>query len=209
MISLVIDTSSTHLLVSIMKDETLLTYKKIEDIQGLSTKLLATIDQCIQESAYTLSQIDTIFIVNGPGSFTGLRVGVTVAKMLAYTLGKKITPISSLEVMATTSFEGDFIVPYIDARRGHVYAGVYDQNLNIVKEDSYISVENLLDSLDPNKKVVFVGDKEVEGISNRIKPVENIGKIVMKHKEDKPVHAHAVNPNYLKLTEAEEKKQNA
>lgn len=207
MISLLFDTSSSHLLVSIVKEDVLLAYTKIEDIRGLSTRLLEEIDRCIQKSGISLSQIDTIFIVNGPGSFTGLRVGVTVAKVMAYTAHKKIIPISSLELMATTPFDGDYIVPYIDARRGYVYAGVYDKELNIIKEDSYISVENLLASLDASKKIIFVGNTEVDKISSFIKPHEDVKKIITKHIEDTSVSPHRVNPNYLKLTEAEEKRK--
>lgn len=206
MIDLLIDTSSTHLLVSIVKDDKVLAYTKIENIEGLSTKLLCEIDHCVQKSQISLSQIDTIFIVNGPGSFTGLRVGVTVAKMMAYTAHIKIIPISSLELMATTPFEGDYIVSYIDARRGYVYAGIYDKDLHCIQADGYITVENLFTSLDTSKKIVFVGNTDVEKLTPSIKPKENVCKMVRKHRNDVPMNPHAVNPNYLKLTEAEEKR---
>lgn len=204
MISLLIDTSSINLLVAIVKDGDILSFSKIEELRSISTELLVEIKTSLEKNHLAITDIDTIFIVNGPGSFTGLRVGVAVAKTIAYTLHKKIIPISSLELMATTSFEKEYIVPYVDARRGYVYAGIYDKNLKTILKDSYIKVDDLL-NFTKNKDVIFTGYSEVIGITSYIKPKENIIKIIEKYKDSCGMNPHELNPNYLKKTEAEEK----
>lgn len=208
MISLLLDTSSSHLLVSITRNEEVLALSKLEDCIGHSTKLMVEIDACLERTGISLCEIDTIFVVNGPGSFTGLRVGVTNAKILAYTLQKKIVPISSLELMATTTFEGDYIIPFIDARRGYVYAGIYDKELTPYLEDSYIKVEDLLKKVPRGASVSFVGYTAVDKIESRNIPMVNVLAMIDKHRFDVGVSPHQVNPNYLKKTEAEENRKN-
>lgn len=205
MISLLVDTSSINLLVSIIKEDKVLSFSKLNDLKSISIKLLEEIDISLKKCNLEIENIDTIFVVNGPGSFTGLRVGVTAMKTIAYCFQKKIIPISSLELMATTVFDADFIVPYIDARRECVYAGIYDKNLNSIMEDSYIKIEELLTKTN-NKNVVFTGYSKVTGIDTYIYPNEDVIKIIKKHQNDSGIPPHKLNPNYLKKTEAEEKK---
>lgn len=205
MISLLIDTSSVNLLVSIIKDREVLSFSKIEGLKSISVKIVEEIQNSLEKCKVGIEDIDTIFIVTGPGSFTGIRVGVTVAKTIAYTLETKIIPVSSLALMATTPFTEEYIVPYIDARRGYVYAGVYDKNVNAIVEDSYIKIEDLLAKIE-NKQVIFTGYSKVDKIDNYIKPKENIINIVTKYQDHPGIHPHKICPNYLKKTEAEEKK---
>ena len=88
------------------------------------------------------NQIDNIFIVNGPGSFTGTRIGVTVAKVMAWSLNIDIIPISSLEIMASYDSDKKYVCSFIDARRGFVFAGVYDKELNTYMEDKAEETED-------------------------------------------------------------------
>lgn len=145
--------------------------------------------------------IDNIFVTNGPGSFTGIRMGVTVAKTYAWALNIKIIPVSSLELMATTKVDKEYLVPIIDARRGYVYAGIYNEHLDIIMEDTYISIDELKKQL-KDKSYKFISYDEFD-LLDTVKPKINILKIIDKHKKDKIVNPHLVNPNYLKLTEAE------
>ena len=114
------------------------------------------------------------------------------------TLKKDIITVSSLELLATTPFNTKYIIPMIDARRGYVYAGVYDNNLNSVLEDQYIKYDDLKDYFDNSTIVSF------NELDNATKPIIDVVKVVEKHKNDKGVVSHLVNPNYLKKTEAEE-----
>ena len=140
---------------------------------------------------------DKIFVINGPGSFTGVRVGVTVAKTLAWSLKIDVIPISSLAFLATTPVNTKYVQPVIDARRGYVYTGTYESNLNIINNDTYM----LLSDIDMDD-ITIVSHDSIEGA---IKPRLDILKIINKYKNNEPINAHLLKPNYLKKTEAEEK----
>lgn len=200
MISLLIDTSTSNLTVSIINKQEVI-YKYQETIlSDMSSKLLPIIDNGLKELDLKLENIDKIFVVNGPGSFTGIRVGVTVAKTIAWALKKDIIPLSSLELIATTNTSKKYIVPMIDARRNNVFAGIYDNNLNCIKEDKLISRDELSNL---NDDYEFVSYDNITGV---IKPNIDVLKIINKHINDEGINPHNLNPNYLKLTEAEENK---
>lgn len=208
MISLFIDTSSFNLLVYLLKDDKVISSCKLEKIKSHSTIVLPEIKRRLDEANIKINDIDNVYVVNGPGSFTGLRIGVTIAKMIGYTLKKRVIPISSLELLATTSFDTDYIVPVIDARRGYVYASVYDKNLNNILKDQYISLNNLFSKLDDDRTYTFVSYDDMLNIENLIKPNEDVSKLINKHQNDSQINIHNINPNYLKRTEAEEKLKN-
>ena len=202
MISLLIDTSTSNLTVSIINsDEVIYNYQETI-LSDMSSKLLPIIDNGLKENNLKLENIDKIFVVNGPGSFTGIRVGVTVAKTIAWALKKDIIPLSSLELMATTTTSKKYIVPMIDARRNNVFAGIYDNNLNCIKEDKLISIEEISNL---NSDYEFVSYDNIK-LENVIKPNIDVLKIINKHINDEGINPHNLNPNYLKLTEAEENK---
>ena len=202
MISLLIDTTTSNITVSIIQEQNIL-YKYQENIlSDMSSKILPIIDNGLKESKLTLNDIDKIFVVNGPGSFTGIRVGVTVAKTIAWALKKKIIPLSSLELMATTNISKKYLVPMIDARRGNVFGGIYDTELNCIKEDKLINLNELIINL--NNEYEFISYDNIN--LDVIKPNIDVLKIINKHINDKGINPHNLNPNYLKLTEAEENK---
>lgn len=206
MISLFLDSCDKKIIVAILKDNQLI-YSKIEDNDNhLSERFLPMIKQALDEVNYTLNDVTRIYIVNGPGSFTGIRVGVTTAKVIAWGLNKEIIPISELEVLATTCTDKKYLVPYIDARREAVYAGMYDTNLNRIFDDTYISIEKLMNKIRRHSKqdeYLFVSFDEL--LDNTLIPDIDIEKLVSKHATDKGINPHDVVPNYLKKTEAEEK----
>lgn len=206
MISLFLDSCDKKIIVALLKDNKLI-YKKMEENDNhLSEKFLPMIKEAMDEVNYTLNDIARIYIVNGPGSFTGIRVGVTTAKVIAWGLKKEIVPISELEILASTTTDKKYLVPYIDARREAVYAGMYDTDLNPIFEDSYILIEKLMNKIRRHSKqneYVFVSYNEL--LENTLIPSIDIEKIVLKHSLDKGINPHEVVPNYLKRTEAEEK----
>ena len=192
---LFLDTSSFFVTVSIIDGDNVLYLYQDEINDDMSSKIMPIISEGFDKLAITIKDIDKIIVVNGPGSFTGVRIGVTIAKVLAWSLKKEIVTISSLEFMATTDAGTKYIVPIIDARRGNVFSGIYDKDLNIIKEDKLINLENLKKSIDSNYTIVSYE-------SNNVKV--DVLKIINKHKNDRSLNPHSVNPNYLKLTEAEE-----
>lgn len=203
MIMLLIDTTTSNITVSIVKDQKIL-YNYTENIiSDMSSKILPIINNGLNQLNLKLNDIDKIFVVNGPGSFTGIRVGVTVAKTIAWALKKDVIPLSSLELLATTRTSKKYLVPMIDARRGNVFAGIYDGELNCIKPDKLVNLKEFTNHLNDDYEFVSYDNLELNNIS---KPNLNVLKIINKHLNDESVEPHHLNPNYLKLTEAEENK---
>lgn len=188
---LVIDTCADKLIISIIENMEMIYYYDEKSDTTLSKKANSVLAQAFEEAGLTIQDIDKIFIVNGPGSFTGIRVGVTIAKTIGYCLNIPLIPISELELLATTNIKGNRM-PIIDARRGYVFGAVYDENLNMIVPEQHILLEELKKKVD-NYTII---DKNNEKI--------NLLAVIRKHEMDKPIDAHLLNPNYLKRTEAEE-----
>lgn len=202
MISLFLDSSDKKVIVALLSGGKLIDSIIEENDNHLSEKFLPMIERIIAKNQLQIDNIDAICVINGPGSFTGVRVGVTTAKVMAWGLKKRIIPISELALLATTLTNKKYIVPYIDARRNAVYAGIYDKNLNSVMADAYISIDNLMKKIDHIEDVEFVS--YYNNIEHTIEPNIDIEKIVQKHYNDEGINPHQVVPNYLKRTEAEE-----
>lgn len=201
MISLFLNTSIDFLSVAIVKDGVVLDsfYTKLNN--DLSKITLSVIDDMLSRLSISKRDIKRIVCVNGPGSFTGLRIGVTIAKVWAYSLNIDIVGVSSLYVLAT-GVEGDYIVPIIDARRGYVYAGIYDKDYNVVMEDCYISLEELSSRVSGLDSFVYVSSN---GFNDSIEYVPNIDKVFKYLDMDNVSDSFSFVPNYLKRVEAEEK----
>lgn len=202
MMSLFIDTSNFKLVVGVIDENsnTLVSYYNEILKSDLSSKALDVIKECIDNAGVLPEDINKIYVVVGPGSFTGVRIGVTIAKTYAWTLNKKVIPLSSLEVLASTKTLTKYNVSMIDARRNCVFAGIYDDNLNQIMEDTYISLEDLNNELP--SEFTFISDDDFESYTVENSNVDLI-KIVEKHKNDAGVNPHELVPTYLKITEAE------
>lgn len=129
-----------------------------------SERLLPMIDFLVQSIDLALKDIDLITVVNGPGSFTGIRIGVTTAKTLAQMLHKPLAAVNTLEVLAANiASEKDLICPVLDARKKEVYTACYkrDENGELLEllEPAALSVQKLLEFLkDRDEDIWFVGD---------------------------------------------------
>lgn len=204
---LYLDTSSSFLYAGIIKDERLLGQVDKELNRDLSTYALSEIRALFNNCRCEPSDIDKIIVVNGPGSFTGVRIGLTIAKTFAWGLKKDITAISSLEAMAVSSDNYDYCVPLIDARRGYVYAGIYDKNYNQVLKNQYIKLETLLTAVDNlPSKVIMVSNNDFNNKISIVTYKPDILKIVNTFKTRPSINPHSIDADYLKLTEAEENK---
>lgn len=206
MINLFIDTCTKYLILALYKNNEIIEYFQMEADNNLSVLLLPKIDELLKKSNLEIKDVDKIYVSNGPGSFTGIRIGVTTAKTIAYGLNKEINTVSELEVLASVDTNKKYIVPLIDARRNHVYTGMYNSNLDIEIENKYIDLDEFYNFLSKNyniNDILFVSNDSFN-INTEV-PKINIWKIIEKHRKDESMNPHLVNPNYLKLTEAEEK----
>jgi len=227
--SLFIDTASNKRIVTVLKDNKVVKENIENNGIDLSSKMVPLLASTMEEANMLPKEIDDIFVVVGPGSFTGIRIGVTIAKTYAWSLKKKIVPISELETYASGNYELSFnnitkgndnkcyIIPFINARRDYIYSGIYTKELDNFMADVHISTKDLFDRIPDNSNVIFVSfDKEPISL-DRLKELDkrgikylveepkfDIARLVNKHSNDAGVNPHECNPNYLKETEAEE-----
>lgn len=205
---LYIDTSSSYLYAGIVSSGKLLCEVKKEFGHSLSEEALPSIVGLFNERNLKATDIDKIIVVNGPGSFTGIRIGITIAKVFAWSLNIPITTISALEAMSLSSKTNMLHVPILDARRGYVFGAIYDQDNSTIFSPKHIKLEELLQELQDKENYIFITNDVFESIENKEPYDPDIEKIVNTFESKEPMNPHAVNPEYLKLTEAEESKLN-
>lgn len=157
---LALDTSSEYMSMALTEDEKLLASQHIAFGRQLSSNLIKSVDSILKTAGWKLLDVDCFCVGLGPGSFTGLRIGITCMKGFALALKKPIKGISSLDVIA---YEGRYfsgtICPIIDAKKNMVYTAVYEaKDGSIVRKGSYnvLKIEGLLKKL--KGEVLFLGD---------------------------------------------------
>ena len=193
MISLFIYTSLEDVSIALVKDDKELSLIH-ENIPGKhSIYVTKYIDDILKENNLSPESVDEIIVVNGPGSFTGIRIGVTIAKMFAYLENIRIVTITSLKARVIGE-KSNYLLTTIDAKHGNYYVGLYDENYNTIEEkfSNEEEIEKLINKFSPK-------------IVDREKPY-NIEEIVKYSKKLESENPHSVNPIYLKLPEAMEKK---
>jgi tRNA threonylcarbamoyladenosine biosynthesis protein TsaB len=202
---LFIDTSTSKLTIALSSDTNVLSMKSLTSINGHSRYAMSEIQEAFNEASLKPNDIDKIIVVNGPGSFTGVRIGVTIAKTYAWALKKDVIPVSSLFINALGYNGYDYYISVIDARRNHVYAAIYDNKYNTFLNEQYISIFELNDIIKSLKgSFIVIGDIDIEDYKSN--PINiDILKIINNCKNKESVSAHSLVPNYLKRVEAEEK----
>lgn len=205
MTTLFIDTSSHSLSIGLIVDG-LVYEKKISAINEHSKYASAFIEELFKDNNIKPEEINQIMVTNGPGSFTGLRIGVTIAKVYAWALNKNVIPISTLKAYALSQHNSDYYISIIDARRDYLFAAIYDKNYNEILKETYISKLELLDIIDKlDGDKLIIGDISINKNISFINPNLNIKRIYDYYKEVDGINPHKLNPNYLKKVEAEER----
>jgi len=131
-----LETATTNCSVSLSKEgSTLALNEDARNGYSHAEKLHVFIDDVLKEADISRSQIDAIAVSKGPGSYTGLRIGVSAAKGLCFALDKPLISLPTLEVLAhQVVIEDGLIIPMLDARRMEVYSAIYDSNYNEIRE---------------------------------------------------------------------------
>ncbi len=217
---LAFDTSNKPLSVAVVVDGKILAHIESTEKKTHSVSLLPDIKDTLKKSNLTINDIDLIAVAKGPGSYTGVRIAVTVAKTLADTLQKKLVGVSSLELLAADGDESHVLVPLMDARNDNAFAGVYihkDGKLVNVLADQHTSMEKLFDTLKPyqESELEFVNatPRLQELIQNQYPNAKVImsedslpdaSKLAKLAETTKPVSdVDNFIPTYLRLTQAE------
>lgn len=211
MYSLLIDSSNQPLAVALMKeDQVVATYTSAVK-QNHSVQLMPQIAALLETAGITPQDLTDIVVAQGPGSYTGLRIGVTTAKTLAYTLNLNLYGVSSLKALAATlPYSERLIVPIMNARREHVYAGAYrwqDGQLQPVIDDQYMALADLVARVKEEGDVLFVGE-DVRQFETQLQdfdvlPLLPRAEAMWQHKGESQ-NIHRFCPQYLKLSEAEQ-----
>lgn len=218
---LAIDTSNYVLGVAIVDEEKVIGEVITNLPKNHSVRVMPTIEQLMKECGIKPKELERIVVAMGPGSYTGVRIGVTIAKTLAWSLEIPLVGVSSLEIVAANGrhFNG-FISPLFDARRGQVYTGLYQyegNRLTCVEEDKIILLADWLEELKKRETpVLFIGNDLVihkEQIETDLEQFAYVApytdwnprpsELAVLGMEKAPVDVHTFVPNYIRLAEAE------
>ncbi|MFP4844158.1 tRNA (adenosine(37)-N6)-threonylcarbamoyltransferase complex dimerization subunit type 1 TsaB [Winogradskyella sp. PE311] len=155
-----IETATTNCSVSLSKDGETLVLKE-DNSAGYShaETLHVFIDYIFKTVKISPSEIDAIAVSKGPGSYTGLRIGVSSAKGLSFALNKPLMAINTLEILAQQlNINNGFIVPMLDARRMEVYSAIYNDNFDLHREiQAEVLDEGSFNKILQKDKVYFIG----------------------------------------------------
>lgn len=157
-----IGTATKNCSVSLSYEEKVLALRELNDGNYThSENLHVFIDEVLKLANKSFKDIDAVAVSKGPGSFTGLRIGVSAAKGLCFSLDVPLISVSTLAslAIAINVKEGEFIIPLLDARRMEVYSAVFDHNYNQIKKTrAEIIDKNSFEEFLRNGKVHFLGD---------------------------------------------------
>jgi tRNA threonylcarbamoyladenosine biosynthesis protein TsaB len=159
-----IDTATTIGSVSLSRDGQVIQTLVNEKQQDHAATMILFVQQILKEQGILPAALDAIAVSAGPGSYTGLRVGVATAKGLCYAWNKPLLAISTLQMMAqglvaTIKDEAAWYCPMLDARRQEVFMGLYDAGLQeIMPPQAMILEPSSLDAQLAEKKIYFFGD---------------------------------------------------
>lgn len=159
-----IDTSTAMAGVAVADEKSLLAEYMLNDMKTHSQKLVPMLQQLLDDLKLSPADIDVFAAITGPGSFTGLRIGVTTMKAMAYAAKKPVIGIPSLDALANAvTVTGDTrICPIMDARNNQVYTALYESHNGIISNTSgYMGVhisEWVRHVEEANKNVIFTGD---------------------------------------------------
>ncbi len=179
-----LDTSTKACSVALHNKGELVASRNLLEDKSHSVKLMALIDEVMEESGQALEDLSAIAVSKGPGSYTGLRIGVSTAKGLCYALGIPLLSEVSLILMANqvrnNVTKESLLCPMIDARRMEVYCALYNTGMDVVEEVNAKIIDETSFSMELDKgPVYFFGDgsgkcKEVLGNHSNANFVENI-----------------------------------
>lgn len=207
MISLFIDTSISNVTIALVKDKSVLSIIQEDIVCEHSKYGTSFVKRVIDDAGIDANEIDKIFVVNGPGSFTGVRIGVTIAKTYGYLINKEIIPVSSLKGLAISGNVDDVIMSVIAANKSSYYVGMYDSDYNNIIEEQFVSRDKLLELIDKyNIKNIVSNDFNVISVNKLNKVKLDALKIIDYYMNMDSVNCFALVPNYLKLPQAMESK---
>ncbi|MDO4593813.1 MAG: tRNA (adenosine(37)-N6)-threonylcarbamoyltransferase complex dimerization subunit type 1 TsaB [Tissierellia bacterium] len=211
---LAIDTSTMISTITICEDGEIIGDFNVNQQKTHSESLVPMIESLLKLLGIKIDDIDLYVIAKGPGSFTGLRIGMTVIKTLAQVHNKPVVSVSTLKALALNVFSEKYTISLIDARGKRVYAAMYEGNDKkvVIKEDLY--------NIEDFSKLVneYQGEKILVGlVANKYKDLFNnstvsgfnydncIGRSLIRLSENEKKHDNLFDivPEYMRKSQAE------
>lgn len=226
---LCIDSASDVAACAVIENGMIIGEYTILDKKTHSEKLMPLIDRLLSDIGIEVKNIDAFAISEGPGSYTGLRIGASIVKSMAFATDKKIISVPTIMSLAANVVDFDnFIIPIMDGNAGRVYSGIYkwsNSGLKTIKEQFPCDIDELVDIMNGYKNIILCGDgaknyKDIldKSLKNNFKIVPeqyNYLKISSlaylafeKSKNDEFENAEEFFPKYLRLSQAERIKKN-
>lgn len=221
---LAIDTSNYALGVALLEENQVLGEYMTNLKKNHSIRIMPAIETLMRDCDREPADLTKVVVAKGPGSYTGVRIGVTIAKTLAWTLKIPLVGVSSLEILASGTgryFDG-YVSPLFDARRGQVYTGLYqykNNELKTIEQDQLIMLDDWAQSLiKMDKPVLFVGNdllihqekiaeilgsKAIFAAMTEHNPRPSELALLGQNQREDDIHSFV--PNYIRLAEAEAK----
>ncbi len=189
---LALDTTADRGSIALLEDARVLEEIAIESPEGFAHVLFGEIEALFARHGLTVNEIDVFAAAAGPGSFTGVRVGLSAVKGLAEATGRKAAAVSNLRAVASLG-TGAVRAAFFDARRGEIYGGVYDNALNVVSEEVVMPKQQWLATLPADAEIVEADGRPLAAA---------IGRIAAEHPELARDPAE-IDANYVRRSDAE------
>lgn len=205
MISLFIDTSASDVSIAILKEEKILSKINKNIPNKHSIYVVPFIDEVLKNASLTPDKVEKIYVVTGPGSFTGVRIGVTIAKTYAYLRKIPITAVSSLKMLALSN-NNETILSLIDAKHDNYYLGLYNKEKEEIIKEHFENKEEVLEIIMKYHPTIVsaeeINNEEIKSMKQEL----DISNIIAYYQKKEEENYFTIKPNYLKLPQALEDK---
>lgn len=209
--TLFIDSSRKSLTIALAAEDKLLFISNIDSQSKHSNFLVSEIELILNKANLNVNDIDNIVVLNGPGSFTGIRVGVTIGKTLAWTLNKRLYLVNNLEALKLCIPKNENIISVIYDKLKGSYVGIYNKEIF----ENYISLDDeKLIFNNENINIVSMDENEfVNELYNKLSINNNVNKFITQEYDylkiinhalsNENINPHLAEPVYLKKIDAE------
>lgn len=215
---LVLDTSSVYASCAVFKEENIVAERVQKNGLVHSKSVMTLVEGCLESAMLDISEIDVFGVVAGPGSFTGVRIGVCAIKGLAQALDKPVYAVNTLDCLKENITTEKYVCPILDARRGQVYTAVYKDGERVF-DHTACPIEEVMAFLS-DKESVFLGDgvdtfrekitdflKEKASFAkkqhNYIRAASGVEEVLKALEEGRLISAAALDAIYLRIPQAE------
>lgn len=216
-----IDTSSSNCATALLEDDKLIDENSLNNGLTHSENLMPLIDELLRRNNTKLKDIDLISVSVGPGSFTGIRIGIATIKAMAEVHNIKVAGVTSLETLARIDESEKNKICLIDARNNQVYFGAFDSEYNLLEEYKADDINTLIDIMKKYENAVLIGngavlhkellEENIKGsviLEDCLQTAENTGKIgYKKFLNENLENADTIMPLYLRKSQAERMKK--